>query len=164
MMPSVENTISDEINVARAVFAPQMVDEYGMITRAAFSLRHNETYISVCRMDVSTWKQDLEAIPQSTNRMLCGYAVLNVGEIRALNFVHEGHNIAFDVIDKHTDNNKSHAGIVLAFDCSNLKGDKNVLLKPLPKESYAAPLLLRVQSRLLKLAKKNYTKFKTIAL
>ena len=148
MMSPVEDTIYDETNVARAVFCPQMVDENGIITRAAFSLRHNESYISVCRMDVSTWKQDMDAIPQGVNRILRGYAVLNVGDIRALNFAHECHNVSFDVIDKHTDNNKSHSEIVLAFDGDNLKGDKNMLLKPLPKDSYAAPLLLMVQSKL----------------
>ena len=36
--------------VARAVFSPLMINESGQLLRTAFSLRHNEGYISVCQM------------------------------------------------------------------------------------------------------------------
>lgn len=148
--------IENNINVARAIFFPQMTDSAGNITRAVFSLRHNETYISVCQMCVGSWMDDMKAIPVNNGRDLVGYTILNVGDIRSQRFSHDGHLVSFDVIDKHTNVNKSHAGIFILLDGNCLKGDKNSMLKPLPENTYAAPLLLRVQSRLLKLARKNY--------
>ena len=61
-MPEVV-VIDNSANVARAIFSPQMIDASGNITRAAFSLRHNENYISVCLMNVMSWMDDVKSIP-----------------------------------------------------------------------------------------------------
>ena len=150
--------IEDVSNVARAVFSPQMVNSVGIITRAAFSLRHNESYISVWQMSIDSWLDDIKSIPQSDARKLDGYAVLNVGEIRSQGFLLAEHQVGLDVLDKSTAKNRSHAGIFLSIDGSVLKGDKTIGLKEMPADTYATPLLLTVQGRLLKLAKKHYVK------
>lgn len=159
MTPQLTTMIANDSDVARAVFSPQMVNVTGIITRAAFSLRHNEDYISVCQMNIDSWLDDLKSIPQSNERKMAGYAVLNVGEIRSQGFSLNGHQIGLDVLDKSTTNNRSHAGIFLSIDDLCLKGDKSLVLKVMPADTCATPLLLRVQGRLLKLAKKHYVKW-----
>lgn len=62
----------------------------------------------------------------------------------------------FDVEDKSTTTNKSHAGILLLFGENMLKGDKDVVLKPLPTGVSATGLLLMIQSKLSQLAGKSY--------
>ena len=74
--------IEDNDNVARAVFFPQMISSEGVLSRAIFSLRHNESYISVCQMSIESWLDDIRKIPVNDDRQLNGYAVLNVGDIR----------------------------------------------------------------------------------
>ena len=151
--------IDDAVNVARAIFSPQMIDDSGYITRAAFELRHNESYISVCQMNVGSWLDDIKAIPVNKSRTLVGYGILNSGDIRSQSFLHNEHEVVFDVVDQHTDKNKSHAGIVFFLDGAGLRGDKEYIIKDLPADTPAKPLVLRIQSRLLKLARLHYVKW-----
>ena len=58
--------------VARAIFSPMMIDVQGRITANAFALRHKESYISVNRLAVPSWLDDIKTIPQKRNRMLFG--------------------------------------------------------------------------------------------
>lgn len=122
-----EQRLSDKEFVARAIFLPAMLDNNSNVSLAAFTLRHNEGYFSVARMAV--------------------------GGIRALGFAfNKTDNAAFDVEDRATDTNKSHAGIILTFSEKVLKGDKAEVLKPLPTGVSATGLLLRVQTKLSQLA------------
>ena len=75
--------ISDSENVARAIFSPRMVHQ-GRVLPAAFELRSqiNEEYLSVMRMAIESWKEDILRIPQRKNRKLFGYSEMNVGDIR----------------------------------------------------------------------------------
>ena len=156
-MTAVEEIVNGA-NVARAIFSPQMIDASGNITRAAFSLRHNENYISVCQMNVMSWMDDVKSIPINKYRELVGYAALNVGEVRNQAFQYKKHHVTFDVVDKHTENNKSHAGIFIFLDGEGLKGDRSGLFKPLPANISAPPLQLRVQGRLLQLARQHFVR------
>ncbi|MBQ5453216.1 MAG: hypothetical protein IIT56_09510 [Bacteroidales bacterium] len=79
--------LSDNENVARAVFSPQMISADGSLLLSAFALRvfkdgTKENYISVSRMSADNWMSDIKKIPQYKNRLLYGYAALNVGKIR----------------------------------------------------------------------------------
>ena len=156
-MPEVV-VIDNSANVARAIFSPQMIDASGNITRAAFSLRHNENYISVCLMNVMSWMDDVKSIPNNKDRELVGYAVLNAGDIRNQAFQYKKHHVTFDIVDKHSENNKSHAGIFIYLDNEGLKGDRIGFFKPLPANISASPLQLRVQGRLLKLARQHFVR------
>ena len=144
-------------HVARAIFLPGMLDSNGNVSLAAFSIRHNEDYISVARMAVTSWLEDIRRIPTLPTRQLGGYCKLNVGDIRNLGFIYNKNNeVAFDVEDKATAKNKSHAGIVLFFGEKTLKGDKTAVLKPLPTGVSATGLLMRIQAKLSQLAGKSY--------
>ncbi len=63
--------IPDTENVARAIFSPRMIigDE---IQPAAFRLRAsiNEDYLSVMRLSIPSWLDDIKRIPKRQNRQL----------------------------------------------------------------------------------------------
>ena len=75
--------ISDSENVARAIFSPKMIVN-GEILPEAFRLRASitENYLSVMRITIPSWIEDIKQIPQRKNRKLYGFAEMNVGEIR----------------------------------------------------------------------------------
>ena len=88
---------------------------------------------------------------------------MGVGDIRSLGFVYEEENVvAFDVEDKATATNKSHAGIMLMMSDNMLKGDKSDVLKPLPTGVSATGLLMRIQTKLSQLAGKSFIAFDNI--
>lgn len=155
-----EKKLLDSEYVARAIFLPAMLDSNGNVSLAAFSLRHNEDYFSVARMAVEGWLDDIRRIPTSTTRQLGGYCKMGVGDIRGLGFDYDEKNkVAFDVEDKATIVNKSHAGIMLVMSEKMLKGDKSAVLKPLPMGVSATGLLMRIQTRLSLLAGKSVLRF-----
>lgn len=87
---------------------------------------------------------------------------MGVGDIRNLGFTYnEKDEVAFDVEDKATTANKSHAGILLVFGENALKGDKEVVLKPLPLGVSATGLLLMIQTKLSQLAGQSYMSMTT---
>lgn len=152
-----DKKLLDSEHVARAIFLPAMLDTNGNVSLAAFTLRHNEDYISVARMAVDGWMEDIRQIPTSPMRQLGGYCKMGVGDIRNLGFVYnETNELSFDVEEKATATNKSHAGITLNFGENIIKGDKVVVLRPLPKGVSATGLLMRIQTKLSQLASKTY--------
>ena len=93
-------------------------------------------------------------------RQLGGYCKMGVGDIRGLGFDYDEKNkVAFDVEDKATIVNKSHAGIMLMMSEKLLKGDKSAVLKPLPIGVSATGLLMRIQTRLSQIAGKSVLRF-----
>ena len=137
-----DKRLLDAEYVARAIFLPAMLDSNGKISLAAFTLRHNEGYFSVARM---------------ATRQLGGYCKMGVGDIRNIGFTYnEKDEVAFDVEDKSTTTNKSHAGILLLFGENTLKGDKEAVLKPLPTGVSATGLLMMIQTKLSQLAEQSY--------
>ena len=158
-----EMRLLDAEHVARAIFLPAMLDSNGNVSLAAFSLRHNEGYFSVARMAVDGWLDDIKRIPTTPTRQLGGYCKMGVGEIRDLRFTYDEQNdVTFDVEDKATDSNKSHAGIILILSEKELKGDKSSLLKPLPSGVSATGLLMRIQAKLAQLAGKAYVSIENV--
>lgn len=152
-----EKRLLDTEHVARAIFLPAMLDSSGNVSLAAFTLRHNEGYYSVARMAIEGWLDDIKKIPQTPMSQLGGYCKMTVSDIRGLGFVYDEENkVDFDVEDKATTTNKSHAGIVLRMSENILKGDKSDMLKPLPLGVSATGLLMRIQTKLSQLASKTY--------
>ena len=152
-----DKRLLDAEYVARAIFLPAMLDSNGNVSLAAFALRHNEDYISVARMAVDGWMEDIRQIPTSPMRQLGGYCKMGVGDIRNLGFTYnEKSKVVFDVEDKAKTTNKSHAGILLLFGGNTLKGDKDAVLKPLPTGVSATGMLMMVQSKLSQLASQSY--------
>ena len=151
--------ILDSENVARAIFCPLMVDNTGKLTKAAFFLRHNEDYYSVARMNIDSWQNDIQSIPGANDRIPYGYAIMNVGEIRSLELSFFDSSAIFEVEDKSSLKNMSHAGITVCFEGKQLKGDKKLVLKPLKDNMPASILMLKIQSKLVNLANKSIVKW-----
>ena len=106
--------ISDSENVARAIFSPQMIGTNGELLLSAFALRvfkdgTAEEYISVNRMSVDSWFDDIQKIPQRRNRQLYGYAELNVGLVRHIEMQVNGHQVTYNVFDCSEGSTASHA-------------------------------------------------------
>jgi hypothetical protein len=141
--------------VARAIFSPMMIDAQGRITANAFALRHKESYISVNRLSVPSWLDDIKTIPQNRNRVLFGYSLMAIGDVISQGFKWNDCKVDFFVADKSSRMNKSHAGIFICFDSKVLKGNKDVILSPLDKDTNAPALALFIQMKLAKLANKQ---------
>ena len=77
--------IDNSEQIARALFSPKMIID-GVIQPEAFRLRPaiKEEYISVVRMGITSWQDDILKIPQRKNRVLYVYAEMNVGDIRSI--------------------------------------------------------------------------------
>lgn len=80
--------IADEERLARYVFSPSMVDEYG-VSRQAFQLdnleRGPEKYVSVERASYREPKsENYKYNPRKKNDSLVGYAELSAGAVRTL--------------------------------------------------------------------------------
>jgi len=88
--------------------------------------------------------------------MLFGYAVMNVGSVRLLSFSNTNRHVELDVVDKHTDKNLSHAGIVITLDGNFLRGDSKHILKPVPSDVSVEALSMRLQKKLADLAQNGY--------
>jgi hypothetical protein len=71
-------------------------------------LQTNETYISVLRPAVPSFKDDMEGIKKDGNA-LYGYALLNVGAIRQIHIDYP-EEIKLDVLPRNAGKRKSHAG------------------------------------------------------
>ena len=142
--------ISDSENVARAIFAPRMVYQ-GHILPAAFELRAqiNEEYISVIRMAIESWKDDMLRIPQRKNRKLYGYAEMNVGGIRNI----RKENVTFDVKPCENDVSKSHAGIFVTVNKEKLIGGRALL--SIEDKNAQDFILLSIRQELAKIAQKG---------
>lgn len=145
--------IENTENIARAIFSPRMIVD-GRIIPAAFELREsiNESYLSVMRLSIDSWKQEILLIPQRKNRQLYGYAEMNVGEIRDLKLK----DVKYDVLPYPTETMKSHAGIMITYKDNPLQGGCH--LDPLPVGMTEDFLLLAVRSQLTTLAQKQLVK------
>ena len=142
--------IPDAENVARAIFSPRMIigDE---IQPEAFRLRAsiNEGYLSVMRLSIPSWMDDIKRIPQRQNRQLFGYAEMNVGEIRNIQL----RNVSYDVYEIPNETMLSHVGIYIMVNGENLIGGKK--LESIQDGEEQDFLLLAIQRELVEIAQKR---------
>lgn len=147
--------IDNSENVARAIFEPRMIYQ-GRLLAPAFELRSSicENYLSVMRMAVKGWEEDIRRIPQHKNRRLYGYSELNVGDIRTIKL----NLVQYDV--KEVDNAKvpSHAGIFVTVNGEPLIGGKR--LTSLSEGITEDFLLLAIRNRLVNIAQRNIVQLK----
>ncbi|MCR5038130.1 MAG: hypothetical protein K6A94_02175 [Bacteroidales bacterium] len=143
--------ITDAENVARAIFSPRMIID-GELQPAAFRLRAslNEDYLSVIRMAVSSWLNDIMLIPQRKNRQLYGYAEMNVGEIRSIRFK----DVMYDVTEVRSEAIRSHAGIFIQVKGENLIGGKK--LESIQAGAALDFMPLAIQRELVDIAQKGF--------
>lgn len=145
--------IDGKENVARALFSPRMIVD-GILQPEAFKLRSSilEDYLSVMRMIYPTWMDDIKSIPQRKNRVLYGYAKLNVQEIRDIQLS----GVTYDVKDCSKNSTPSHAGIFITVNGEKLVGGQQ--LKDVPDGFAQDFLLLAIQRELVDIAQKEVYK------
>ena len=151
--------ISDNENVAR-ILRPEWV-VCGILQHYAFVLRRNETYISVNRPAVFSFKDDVRNFvnahagyyaDKGMNSYFC--AMLNVGEVRQAKVVINGLPLQIEVeVEPRDMFTKSHAGIFTRYDGKIIKTGDAVLIKNQKAEVSSDGVLLEVRYHLLKLAK-----------
>lgn len=112
--------------------------------------------ISVNRLVVPSWLEEIKTIPQNRNRVLFGYSLMEIGDVMNQGFKWNDCTVDFFIADKSSRTNKSHAGIFTCFDSTVLKGDKDAVLSPLNKDANAPALVLFIQMKLAKLANKQF--------
>ncbi len=156
--------ISNSEDVVRAIFSPQMIGADGELLLAAFALRvfkdgSAETYISVNRMSVESWFEDIRKIPQHKNRQLYGYAQLNVGQIHNIELAVNGHEIVFTVVDCSEGSTASHAGVFTEIEGHTLSGGSNPVLASLTPNLPESFVMMAIQEELLNIAKNNFVRF-----
>lgn len=145
---NLQSFVADTEDVARMLFSPLFIDK-GKLSPTAFALRtfngKPETYISVLRVCFDCFLSDAEQIKPPLSNRIYGYALLNVGEVRATKFF-GNQEIIFDVESRGAGKLKSHAGIITRIDQHLLKGGQR------------PPSLLRIQNCLLRIAEKRLVK------
>ena len=136
--------------MARAIFSPRMIVN-GELQPETFRLRSiiNEEYLSVMRMSIPSWTEDIKAIPQRKNRKLFGYAKMNVGDIRNIHL--EG--VTYNVEKCDHSFILSHAGIFITVRGEKLIG--GLQLKNINTATEQDYLVLAIQRELLDLAQKS---------
>lgn len=156
--------ISDSENVARAIFSPQMIGVNGELLLSAFALRvfkdgTAEEYISVNRISVESWLDDIRKIPQRKNRHLYGYATLNVGQVHRISLQVNGHQVEFNVYDCSENSALSHAGIFVEIEGDVLTGGSNLVLSALAPNLPESFVMMAIQEELLNIAKSKFIRF-----
>ena len=113
--------VSDEEDVARMLFSPLFICD-GILSQKAFTLEATvkETYISVLRPAIDTFKEDMEGIWKEGNTVY-GYALLSVEKIRKVE-IDSQEEISVDVLPRNAGKRKSHAGIFATIDKKKVRG------------------------------------------
>jgi hypothetical protein len=142
--------IPNSENVARAIFSPKMIIN-GEIQPEAFRLRSTikEEYLSVMRISIPTWIEDIKGIPQRKNRKLYGFAELNVGDVRNIRLK----GIDYDVRECSLETFASHAGIFISVNGEKLIGGN--LISTIVNDVEQDFLILAIQRELVELAQKG---------
>ncbi len=142
--------IANTEDVARAIFSPKMIVN-GEIQPEAFRLRYTigEDYLSVMRLSVPSWLEDIKKIPQRKNRKLHGFAEMNVGEIRGIHLK----DVSYDVKEVSSENMPSHAGIYIEVGGFPLTAER--ISDEIMPEIEQDFLLLAIQRELVDIAQKG---------
>lgn len=156
-MNQTQTIVADEEQVARLVSQEWVVD--GVLQVAAFVQAPRETYLSVNRLSIDSYNDDvrqfIEAHPKYHNAAEDSYmrALLDVADIRAISVVVDGlkvdANVEVEPRDVHT---RSHAGIFVRVKGRNVVPGRQLPSDQLPYNVSEEMLLQRVQWELHDLA------------
>ena len=113
--------VANEEDVARMLFSPLFICD-GILSQKAFTLEAalKETYISVLRTAIDSFKEDMEGIRKEGNTVY-GYALLNVEEIRKIKIDYP-EKISLNVLPRNAGKRKSHAGIFATIGKNKVRG------------------------------------------
>lgn len=152
-----QRIVADDEQVARIVSHEWVID--GELQLAAFALAPRETYLSVNRLVVETYDEDVLQFVSSHSGYLdeknqsYKRALLEVKDVRAISVEKDGMrlnaNAEVEPRDSHT---KSHAGIFVRVDGKNVVHGRQLPEGQLPYNVSEEYLLQQVQWDLLELA------------
>ena len=156
--------IEDTENVARILHRKWVID--GILQHYAFVLRRNETYISVNRLAVSSFDDDVASFVEShpdfyANKNNTEYlrALVNVGEVRQTEVKVNETRLNIEVeVEPRDVFTKSHAGIFTRYEGQNIKVGETLSIEPLKEAISSDDILLEVRSRLLDLSQLEHCK------
>ena len=124
----IEKTIDSTEDVARVLFYPSFFNggdsplySDGVLSPTAFKLQilksgTPESSISVLRTILDSFTHDLAKLsPRSSSDYKCGYALLNVGQIRDIQ-IPSAHDVEIEVFSSASKRLLSHAEIVFRID------------------------------------------------
>jgi len=160
-----ETSISDSEIVARILKRDWFDD--GKLMHVAFALRHGESYISVNRLSVDSFENDVRTFVKTHPDYAFGEesneycsANLNVGDVRDISVVLDGGEIDIDVdVESRDAHVRSHAGIFTRYNSINLKTGSAISLDGKKVAVSADDILLKVRLQLLRKAQCEQTPF-----
>lgn len=120
----------------------------GKLNSIAFTLDPGESYLSVNRTAIESFKTDVEGFVKSHQSYAFGgdvykLAMLNVGEIRGIDCAVGATKMKVDVeVESRDAHTKSHAGIFTRFQNKNIKRGQLLKAGPTSEEISADTILL----------------------
>lgn len=157
MMEKTEIVISDEEQIARIISREWMAD--GILLPMAFALKLNETYLSVNRLCVESYDEDVKHFVDSHESYQTSSgdtyfrALLDVGNVRSVKVFNEGKPIEITVeVEPRDLHIKSHAGIFVKTEGKNIVLGKRSVGDALPEGISSEFVLQKVRWELLDLA------------
>jgi len=157
MTESTNNTISDEEQIARIINREWMAGN--ILLPMAFALRLNETYLSVNRLCVESYDEDVKRFVnnhksyQTSSGDSYFRALLDVGNVRSIKVSNEGNPIEIAVeVETRDLHIKSHAGIFVRAEDKNIFPGKKDTDDLLPTGVSSEFVLQKIRWELLDLA------------
>ena len=147
-MNSTLTSISNGETVARILHRNWVVDN--RLQLGAFALRKNETYISVNRPIIESFKSDVLSFVESHpdyqyDEGSCRCAMLGVKDIREIKVTFEGETLNVDIeVEPRSMHTASHAGIFTRIGSTNIKIGGTVPKEALPLGMSADDVLMEV--------------------
>ena len=148
--------VPSEESVARILAKQWFVK--GKLTSFAFALEHGETYLSVNRLAIDTYDNDVSSfVKNHADYAFEGNcykrALLNVGDIRGIDVKVDDTQMKIDVeVEPRDTHTKSHAGIFTRFQNKNIKNGQLLKAGPTSVEISADTILLEVRQELKRLS------------
>lgn len=155
-MNSTLDIVQDSEKVARLIDNEWVIN--GKLQLSAFALRPKETYISVNRLSVPSFNEDVRSfVSQHPSFLLSNNsyqrALMLVNDIRHIVIEIEGEILGVDVeVEARSKNTMSHAGIFVRYGGQNVKKDTRILIQKQQIGVSSDDILLDVRMSLLKIA------------
>ena len=144
------STVSSEENIARIIRNEWISDGALLIT--AFALAPKETYLSVNRPAVETYKDDVREFVSKHSDYQCNdgayynRALLNVGKVRNIDIQFDGNKLDVDVeVEPRDSHTKSHAGIFVKTEKQNIIHGRDLFNTTVPAGISADDILHEVR-------------------
>lgn len=158
------STISNEETVARILHQDWVID--GAIQLGAFTLRPNETYISVNRPSISSFASDVANFVKDHpmyqhTELSYRCAALSVEDIRDIKLTNSGEPINIDVeVEPRSTRMASHAGNFTRTGATNIKKGTTLPAESMPLGLSADDILMEVGWSLIAISTLQEKQFK----